>query len=190
MKEFCNLKYYLSIVCLLLTINSIAQNGSVSITPIYDTPVKSETPAVNDFCGSMNQLINDAFGGFVKAKGKEIEVHSETAIWSSNMGLQGAVTSSLIFTISWHYEGIIYLGGSASDMATYYNKYKKLLGECLPGKGYDVSTEKNAAPKLGSYPGIIYSTPSGQAPRITMSVEYTESTNTYTLAVNIWQAMK
>ena len=184
------LKYCLVVLCSLLTFNAIAQNGSVSITPIYDTVAKTDMAGDGNFCSALKQLINDANKGFARAKGKEIEVHAETAIWSSNMGIPGAKTSSLIFTSSWQYEGVMYLGNSAADMRSYYDKYKKLVSGCLQDEGYDLKTEKNMEPKLNSYPELIYSKPSWEAPRVTMKVEYTENTGTYTMSVNVWQGGK
>ena len=185
------LKYTLAVVCLILKINSIAQNGSVSILPIYDTTNISIEPNTDSFCVILNQIISDATGSFVHAKGKEIEVHSETSIWSSNTGLPGAVTSSLIFTTSWHYEGVIYMSNSADVVGAYYGKYKNLLEECLPAKGYHLSGEKNTEPKLEKYPNLVY-TKSGKdkIPRITMEVDYSDNTGTNTLTINVWQGEK
>ncbi len=110
-------------------------------------PYLKQMRQVHNFCVVLTQLVNDASGDFSRAKGKEIEVHSDISIWTTNMGLPGMVTSSLLFTTSWQYEGVIYQGSSVKDMQTYYDRYKKLLEGCLPVKGYFLSSEANTEPQ-------------------------------------------
>ena len=182
-------KLFVFIGCLLLSKNANAQNGSVSIQPIYDTQVHL-APSGDNFCELLMQLVSDASSGFSRAKGKQIETDANTEIWSANMGLPGAKTSSLIFTTLWQYEGVVYQGPSVDDIRVYYDKYKKLLDACLSSTGYDANSEKNMEPKLEKYPQQAYYKPSGEGARITMKADNADNTGTYTLTVNVFQVAR
>lgn len=188
------LKYTLAGFLLLLTVNVIAQSGSVYITPIYDTAAVIGEQGNDNFCEQLVQLWADASSGFVKSKGKEIEAHSEEVIWSSNVGLPGTVTSSLIFTKSWRFEGLMYLGTSEEDMKIYYDKYTKVLDSCLLAKGYALSIEDNKDKRVEKYRRLVYSRQGEKkkehVPQISIDVEYAENTGIYSIAVNVWQGGK
>ena len=190
--QFMRLECFLFIGCVLLAFSADAQNGSVSIQPVYDKPaVKADETGAGDFCKMIMKLAGDAPGNFTKTKGKEIEVHTEASIYSCNMALPGMVTSALIFTGSWQYEGIVYQGNSIEDMRIYYDKYKKLLDGCAAAQGYSlVDQQANADAKLNNYPGLYYRKPSKEGPFISMNVYYADNTGTYTLSVNVWQGKK
>lgn len=181
-----NLRITLSVVFLLFGSFVFAQGGSASTQLVYDT----KNDQADNFCTLLSQLEKDAQAGFAKAKGKEIETDSKTTTWTSNIGIQGALTSSLIFDELWHYEGVLYQGLSADDVKGYYKKYKQQLEGCLSAQGYEEATGKNTDTKLEAYPDVKFSRPGGQAPPVNMRVEFEESTGIYTLAINVWQQSK
>jgi hypothetical protein len=178
-------KFILTGYLLILALCVRAQDGSVTITPIYDDEYLAQ-----NFCSGVMQLLGDAANKFGKTKGKEIETHGDVAIWSSNTGMPGAITSSLLFTTSWRYEGVVYQGASEMELRAAHKKYNDLLAKCMEGKGYFASSEQNADPKLESFPALAY-TKSAEgkqhSPYASLVTTYVEQTNTYTLSVNIWE---
>ncbi len=180
MKQFC-----IAGLVALFTYSASAQDGSVSITPIYD-----EEYVAQNLCGALVNLAADAIKGFPKAKGKEVETIGNVTMWTSNVGLPGVITSSLLFTGSWQYEGVVYQGASAQDWHSVYDRYKRLLKSCLQDKGYDEVPIKNTTDGLDAYPELVYKKPSGDAATISLKIDKAAATSLYVLTLNVWQAGK
>jgi len=178
MKQIC-----ITILFVLFTFSVVAQDGKVMITPIYD-----EGYVEQNLCGSLVNLASDAVKGFTKAKGKEVETIGNVTMWTSNVGLPGVITSSLLFSGVWQYEGVIAQNTSADDLSAVYKRYRTLLRNCLSDKGYDEVATKNTADGLEQYPELIYKKPSGAAAPVSLKIDKASTTGIYVLTLNVWQS--
>jgi hypothetical protein len=214
---------FLIIVCLLATLSAMGQNrkspassnsptsgaqkdaatatDSLSGQGASESKIEEITPdQVDNFCSVLLQLMDDAAGNFERIRGKVIETVSNNTLYTSNGGIPGTITSSLIHSPSrWQYEGVLYQGNSKEEMQTVFDKNKRSLDNCLPAKGYRTGRNKNSSSKLEDFPEYNYSKADDDGgsssardgkhnnpPHATLNVDYTAGTDIYVLTLNIW----
>ncbi len=153
-------RYLMIVCCVLVSLPGYGQNKKASPQP--KLPGANSIGGVIDndrYCNALMQVIADAGFNFEHIRGKEIEYTNKGVIFSVNMGVPGTSASSVYIDSASRYEGVVYQGKSAEEMAAAYGGFKKKMTVCLTGHGYQNSETMNAEKKLEKFPDTWYTLP-------------------------------
>ncbi len=169
-----------ALFCGLVPYLAIGQNKHAQLQKEDNVTVTIDSVA---FCKVLGQLLADAPGNFEKEKGNVIETTSTGMIYSTNRGLPGAITSSIILEKEWSYDGVIYQGQSKGGLEKAYYACKNVLDACLVSIGFTRNTNNNEGKGLEKYPVVRYSKPNVAGPVVMLKLENSDFNALYTVSV-------
>ena len=116
------------------------------------------------------------------------------ATYKCGITVPGTINSRVVIAMGVFYEGALYQSKSTEGLSVQYYRYKKMLEECLSGKGFSTRQIDNFYPGLEEYKKVMFmpTAADGKGYRkgvghVAMEVDYNKSSKLYTLIFYIFE---
>jgi hypothetical protein len=147
-----------------------------------------------DFCEGVIVVLNDAPNGFKNIKGRMLESNMNATMWKSTVQIPGTVGYRIVQSMGLFYEAGLLQTTSKDDLRPVYEKYKKLLNDCLSPLGYILSTQDNFTAGISDFKKLVFikevneTTTTADLPsHVTMEVTYSSQVGKFTIVLFIFQ---
>ncbi len=148
--------------------------------------------AQDEFCEAVNAIIMDAPNQFRNVRGNAMGARGE--IWASSIKVPGTISSRFVYAMGLFYEGGFFQSKDISKLRPVYEKYIRLLNECLSQQGYKMTSQPNFNPGLEAYKKQVFMLPermssasAGAPSHITLEATYSKTVGYYTLVMYIFE---
>ncbi|MBC7554025.1 MAG: hypothetical protein H7257_08600, partial [Taibaiella sp.] len=112
--------------------------------------------AQDDFCEAVSVILKDAPNQFKNVRTNLVQTSVNLKVYKTGVKVPGTINSRFVDSRGLFYEGALYQSKDLSSMRAYYDKYKKLLEDCLAPKGLKMKFNENFYPGLSEYKKVVY----------------------------------
>lgn len=147
-----------------------------------------------DFCEGVVAVMNDAPNGFKNIKGRMLESNMNATMWKSTLQIPGTVGYRIVQSMGLFYEAGLLQTTSKDNLQPVYDKYKKLLNDCLSPLGYNLSTQDNFTAGISDFKKLVFmkevnegANTANLPSHVTMEVTYSSQVGKFTIVLFIFQ---
>jgi len=148
----------------------------------------------DEFCNAISTIMRDAPNKFRNIRGNVTNAGQNATSWSCGIKVPGTINSRFVASLGLFYEGAFYQSANKDGLKAVYERYKKLLTDCLSPQGYSLSLQDNFFEGVSEYKKVVLmpeikegtNTKNGP-PHVTMEVTYSKQVGFYTVVVYIFE---
>jgi len=146
------------------------------------------------FCEAVTAIMNDAPNDFKNIKGRMMESNINANMWASTIKVPGSVGYRIVQSMGLFYETAFIQTTNKDDLKPVYERYKKLLNECLALLGYKISYQENYIAGLSEFRKVVFMKDLKEGlkatelpPHATMEATYNKDIGKFTIVMFLFQ---
>lgn len=164
------------------------------ISALFLLGFNSVVMAQDDFCEAVTTILRDAPKEFRNVRTNLTQTSVGAQVYKCGVNVPGTMSSRFVYTMGNFYEGALAQSKTIAAIKAPYEKYKKMLEECLAPMGLKMKLNDNFYPGLSDYKKVVYLPEFNKSVDIkslkghaSLEVDYNKNSGLYTLIFYIYQ---